>query len=198
MHYDDGKIQLFQPPEAPRPLWRALLDYGRPVLVMLAAWALIALALLFFTGCQFAQREQPINDKASGAPLYVHEVTGKATAEPTDAQGNPRERATVPVSANTVEQGVDIARGISGALPPPAGLVVELIGASGLAAFYAALRHQRRKRLEEYGLNEELIELAADDADVARKVEEQGSSEAKRRLADKRARKRRSKAPAPA
>lgn len=192
-----GLLKLWPKPPAPS-LWQRL-KRKLPVAAAAAVfWAAVVFVLFFFTGCQFAQREHPINDRATGAPLYVDAATGEATSEPTDEKGNPRERATLPVSANTVEQGVDLARGISGALPPPAGLVVELIGAGGLAAFYAALRHQRRKRLEELGLNEELIELAADDADVAKKVEEQGSSEAKRRLADKRARKRRAKAPAPA
>lgn len=188
-----GLLKLWQEPPAPSLRQRL----KRKLLVAAAAavfWAAVVFVLIFFTGCQFAQREHPINDKATGAPLYVHEVTGKATTEATDPQGNPRERATLPVSANTVEQGVDLARGISGALPPPAGLVAELIGAGGLAAFYAALRHQRRKRLEELGLNEELIELAAEDPEVAKKIDERGSSEARRRLADKRARKRKPQA----
>lgn len=190
--FDDGEIQLFQGP-APRTFWHYAAAWLAPVGIFAALWLAMLGILLFFTGCGLVQREAPINDK-QGKPFYVHEVSGKATTEPTDAAGNARERATVPVSTGNVEQAVDIGKGLAGSLPPPAGLIAEILGSGVLAGTAMALRSARRKRLEELGLNEELIELAADDDDVAKKVETQGSSEIRKRVADKRARKRRAKA----
>lgn len=188
-----GLLKLWQEPPAPS-LWQRL-KRKLPVAAAAAVfWAAVVFVLFFFTGCQFAQREHPINDRATGAPLYVDAATGKATSEPTDEKGNPRERATLPVGSDTVEQAVDLGKGLAQALPPPAGLIAEILGGGLLAGTALALRAARRRRLEELGLTEELIELAAEDPEVAKKIDERGSSEARRRLADKRARKRRPQA----
>lgn len=163
----------------PVPLWKRALEWLKPVLVMAVAWALVMLALSFFTGCGLVQRETPIADKAGNA-LYVDRSTGKATTQATDPAGNPNERATLPTSTGTVEQGVEIGRGVSGMLPPPGGLIAEIVLAGGAAAFYAALKAARRKRLEEYGLTEEDI---AEDKELRAKVEARASHQVKQRIA---------------
>jgi hypothetical protein len=84
------------------------------------------------------------------------------------------------VSNGTVEQGAEIGKGIGAMLPGPGGLITEIIAAGGLAAFYAALKAARRKRLEEYGLSEEDI---AEDDGLRAKVEARASHEVKQRLA---------------
>lgn len=185
--FDDGEIQLFQGP-APRSFSHYAAAWLAPVAIFAVAWLAMLALLLFFTGCSYAQKEQPISDK-TGAALYAHPGE-KATTEKYDAAGVERPRATVPVSTGNVENATQAASSLTGMLPGPFGFIAEgVLGAVTLATALA-LKAARKKRLEEYGLTEDEI---IEDPQLRAKVEARASHEVKARIAQKA----RKKTPAP-
>lgn len=139
-------------------------------------------APLFLQACM-STRDVPINDKATGAPLYEGE-DGKATRERVNpATGKERPRATVPVSTGETENMIDGAKSLTGMLPGPFGFIADAVLGVGAIAGGLAYRVQRRRRLEELGLTEEVITIADENETVRRKLTDNPNPKVREKVA---------------
>lgn len=124
---------------------------------------------LFLNACM-QTREATIQDPKTGEPYYVGD-NGKATKERIDPRtGQERARATVPESTGQTENMIDGAKSLTGMLPGPFGFIADAVLGVGAIAGGLAYRIQRRKRLEELGLTEEVIEIADEDESARKKL----------------------------
>lgn len=144
-------------------------------------------APLFLNACM-QTREATIQDPKTGEPYYVGEG-GKATKERVDPKtGQDRPRATVPESTGQTENMIDGARSLTGMLPGPFGFIADALLGVGALAGGVAYRIQRRKRLEELGLSEEVIETADDVEEARKKLTNHPDPKVQRRVAEVRTR----------
>lgn len=186
-----GRQRAMVGPPVASPLIGAPVGDGKWVIrwrrVGLALCGLLLLVVagvapLFLQACM-ATREAPINDKASGAPLYVGE-DGRATTEPVNpVTGQPRERATVPQSTGQTEAMIEGAQSLTGMLPGPFGFIADAVLGVGAIAGGLAYRIQRRRRLEELGLTEELITIADENETTRRKLTENPNPKVREKVA---------------
>ncbi|CAG1019272.1 hypothetical protein BURC_04143 [Burkholderiaceae bacterium] len=157
------------------------------VLCGLLFLAVAAGAPLFLNACM-QTREATIQDPKTGEPYYVGEG-GKATKERIDPKtGLERARATVPESTGQTENMIDGARSLTGMLPGPFGFIADALLGVGALAGGVAYKIQRRKRLEELGLSEEVIETADDVEEARKKLTNHPDPKVQKRVAEVRTR----------